>query len=151
DVDSLTGAKDGYREYHSMEATDPAVRPRLTITPGTPGATTTTLPVFSHVITILFENHEFDSIVGSPSAPYINSLIAKYGLGTHYDGIMHPSLPNYMALTGGATVFTSDCSGCTTSGQSVVDQVAISGRTWRAYMESMPEPCVTTDHGLYVQ
>jgi acid phosphatase len=148
DAGPLDSAQGGYREYYSIEASDPAVRPTLTIVFG---ASTTTLPVFSHVVTIIFENHEYGSIIGNPSAPYFNSLARAYGLGTAYDGIMHPSLPNYMALTGGRTVFTTDCYGCTTSAPSIVDQVENSGRTWRAYMESMTSPCLTTDSGLYAQ
>ena len=44
------------------------------------------LPNFSHVYVIIFENKEYSSIVGSSSAPYINSLIAKYGLSTNFYG-----------------------------------------------------------------
>ncbi|MGH9423628.1 MAG: hypothetical protein ACRD3J_26880, partial [Thermoanaerobaculia bacterium] len=56
-----------------------------------------------------------------------------------------------MALTGGQTVFTTDCQGCTTAGPSIVDQLEHAGRTWRAYMETMPAPCAVTDAGYYAQ
>jgi acid phosphatase len=148
DAGDVETAQGGYREFYSMEAADASVRPKLTIVSGGP---TPTLPVFSHVVTIIFENHEYNSIIGSPSAPYFNSLARAHGLGTAYDGIMHPSLPNYMALTGGNTVFTTDCAGCTTSAPSIVDQVEQSGRTWRAYLESMASPCLAADSGLYAQ
>jgi acid phosphatase len=147
DAGALDSSQGGYREYDSLEASDPAVRPRLTIVYGA----TSTLPVFSHVVTIIFENHEYGSIVGSSSAPYFNSLVQQYGLGTSYYGIMHPSLPNYMALTGGRTVFTTDCTGCTTTAPSIVDQVEQAGRAWRGYMESMASPCLASDSGLYAQ
>jgi hypothetical protein len=149
DGGALDSGQAGYREYYSLEASDPAVRPRLTIVYG--ATSTSMLPVFSHVVTIVLENHEYSSIVGSSSAPYFNSLAQQYGLGTSYDGIMHPSLPNYMALTGGGTVFTADCVGCTTTAPSIVDQVEQSGRAWRGYMESMVSPCLATDSGLYAQ
>ena len=145
DAGALDTAQGGYREYYSMEAADASVRPKLTVVYGS------MLPVFTHVVTIIFENHEYGSIIGSASAPYFNALAKTYGLGTNYDGIMHPSLPNYMALTGGQTVFTTDCAGCTTSAPSIVDQVEQSGRTWRAYMETMASPCLATDSGLYAQ
>jgi len=108
-----------------------------------------TLPKFSHVFVIVFENHEFGQVIGSSSAPYINSLAAKYGLGTAYTGVTHPSLPDYMAMTGGATAFTTDCVGCVVNAPSVADQIERSGRTWKAYMESMPTDCATTDSGRY--
>jgi phosphatidylinositol-3-phosphatase len=147
DAGAVETGQGGSREYYSLEASDPAVRPRLTIVYGT----TSPLPVFSHVVTIIFENHEYESIIGSPSAPYFNSLVQSYGLGTNYYGIMHPSLPNYMALTGGRTVFTTDCVGCTTTAPSIVDQIEQAGRSWRGYMESMASPCLPTDSGLYAQ
>ena len=149
DVDSLTNAKAGYRDYYSTAATNAALRPRLVVTYG--GQTTTGLPNFSHVFVILFENHEFGQIIGSAAAPFFNALARNFGLGTSYDGIMHPSLPNYMALTAGKTVFTSDCQGCVTPAANIADQVEQSGRTWRAYMETMPAPCTTTDSGAYAQ
>jgi hypothetical protein len=152
DVDSLTNARAGYRDYYSVEAADPAVRPKLVVTyAATPSGTTGGLPNFSHVFVIVFENHEYGEVIGNPSAPYFNALAHSYGLGAGYDGVTHPSLPNYMALTGGNTVFTNDCQGCTTTASSIVDQVEQSGRTWRAYMETMPEPCTTSDSGDYAQ
>ncbi|HZS62505.1 MAG TPA: DNRLRE domain-containing protein [Gemmatimonadaceae bacterium] len=149
DVDSLTTGKAGYREYDSTDAVDATARPTLTVRYGP--STTPTLPNFSHVFTIIFENHEYDSIIGNTAAPYLNSLASSYGLATNYNAITHPSLPNYMALTSGNTVFTTDCQGCTTTGTSIVDDIERSGRTWRAYMETMPAPCTTIDYNTYAQ
>ena len=149
DIDSMTNARAGYRDYYSAAATTAAARPVLVVT--VRAATSTSLPNFSHVFVILFENHEYSEVIGNPSAPYFNTLAGNYGLGTSYDGLMHPSLPNYMALTGGKTVFTTDCAGCTTAAASIADQVEQSGRTWRAYMEKMPAPCTATDSGTYAQ
>jgi len=150
DVDTLTSARDGYRDYFSSEATDPATRPSLAITTGA-APTPTALPAFSRVFIIMMENKEFADVIGSANAPYINSLASQYGLATSYTGVTHPSLPNYMALTGGFTFFTTDCITCRTSARHVVDQLVDSGRTWKAYMDSMPTACSTTDTSLYVQ
>ena len=49
------------------------------------------------------ENKGYDSIVGSPNAPYLNSLINAYGFADNYYAITHPSLPNYYAMAGGRT------------------------------------------------
>jgi acid phosphatase len=153
DVDSLSNARAGYRDYYSSEASSSSVRPRLVITIGSSssGGGSAAIPRFSHVFVIVMENHEYSQIIGSSAAPFTNSLARQYGLLTDYTAVTHPSLPNYMALTGGRTVFTSDCSGCTTSARSVVDEAVDSGRTWKAYMESMPAVCTTTDSGQYVQ
>src|SRR5438270_220179 len=49
--------------------------------PAIPDATAGALPT---VFTIVLENHDYAEIVGSPNAPYINSLIATQGLATNY-------------------------------------------------------------------
>jgi phosphatidylinositol-3-phosphatase len=105
---------------------------------------------FSHVFVIVFENKEYTQIIGSASAPYFNSLAKQYGLGTAYTGVTHPSLPNYMAMTGGATAFTTDCVSCVVNTTNIADQVEQSGRTWKGYMESMPADCTTFNSGRYV-
>jgi len=144
-------AHDGYRDYYSMEAANASARPSLVVSYRSGSPTSGTLPNFSHVFVIMFENHEYGDVIWNASAPFFNQLARSYGLGTNYDGIMHPSLPNYMALTGGNSVFSTDCQGCTTAAPSIADQLEHSGRSWRAYMETMPAPCTTSDFGLYAQ
>ncbi len=108
------------------------------------------VPPFDHIIVIVMENHSISQIVGNPDAPFLNGLTANHAVATNYFGIVHPSLPNYMAATGGDTFFTGDCSialgGCTTSALSMVDGIEASGRTWKAYMEDMPSPCYVGDN-----
>ena len=95
------------------------------------------------------ENQEYGQIIGNPSAPYVNKLAAQYGLSTNYTAVTHPSLPNYMALTGGDTFFPDDCTTCRTAAVNLPDSIEASGRTWAAYMEDMPGTCGTADSGLY--
>jgi phosphatidylinositol-3-phosphatase len=112
------------------------------------------LPSFSHIFVIVLENTEYSDIIGNPSAPYFNNLASTYGLATQYYAIRHPSLPNYMALTGGSTFgIKSDCQSCFKKATNITDQIETSGRTWKAYMENMPSPCYLGDSpdGLYVQ
>jgi hypothetical protein len=71
-------------------------------------------------------------------------------VAANYFGITHPSLPNYMAATGGYTSFTTNCSiaagDCTTPALGIVDRIEAAGRSWKAYMEDMPSPCFTGDN-----
>lgn len=113
-----------------------------------PGA----LPSFSHIFVIVMENAEYDGIIGNRDAPYINSLVGTYGLATQYYAITHPSLPNYLALTGGDTFgVSSDCTDCFVSAPNLVDALEAGHKTWRAYMESMPSPCFLGDAYPYMQ
>jgi hypothetical protein len=82
-------------------------------------------------------------------------LTADNPVAANYFGITHPSLPNYMASTGGDTFFTTNCSiiagGCTAPELSLVDRIEDSARTWKAYMEDMPSPCFVGDYSAYAE
>jgi phospholipase C len=105
------------------------------------------------VVWIWMENNDYENVIGSGSAPYLNSLATQCGLATNYHAITNPSLPNYIAATSGLggyklNPFYSDCqpdSYCSTGLKSIFAQVS----SWRAYEESMPAPCAHRDNGLY--
>jgi hypothetical protein len=97
-----------------------------------------------HVAVIVMENEEYNGVIGSRSAPYINGLARRYGLVRRMYAISHPSLPNYLALTGGSTFgISSDCTDCGVRARNLVDQFVRAGVSWRAYMEGLPRPCFT--------
>jgi phospholipase C len=118
-----------------------------------PCGTVTTAPTYTHVIWIWMENHSYSDIIGSSSAPYINSLAGECGLATNYHNLSHPSLPNYVGATSGLAVsslkpFDPDCNPtkkCSTSAASIFGQ----GETWKAYEESMPSNCAPSNSGEY--
>jgi hypothetical protein len=98
----------------------------------------------AHIAVILMENEEYASIVGSPSTPYINGLARRYALASSMYAISHPSLPNYLALTGGSTFgISSDCTDCSVGKSSIVDQLERAHVSWKAYMDGIPRPCFT--------
>ena len=117
---------------------------RITKTPSMCGATQRAPTRVRHVIWIWMENHSYDAVIGSSGAPFTNRLAAECGLATNYHNVAHPSLPNYIAATSGATQgISDDCdpSECSRSVQSLFGQVAAAGMTWGAYDESMPVAC----------
>jgi hypothetical protein len=96
----------------------------------------------SHVVVIVMENAEYGEVIGDPAAPYVNALARRYGLATQSYAITHPSLPNYLALTGGATFgVSSDCTGCHVSAVNIVDQLERARISWGAFLENSPTPC----------
>ncbi len=111
------------------------------------------IPAFDHIFVVMLENHSYNEIIGNSSAPYLNSLASRYGLATQYHALGHGSLLNYLAMTGGSTFgVTANCNTCYVSAPNLaVDRIEPSGRTWKAYMESMPTPCMLGDTSLYVQ
>lgn len=111
-----------------------------------------TVPQFDHVFLIVMENTSYSSIVGSSAAPYINSLLPSGGLGANYFAVTHPSLPNYLALTGASTYgITSDCTTCLVNATNVADNLEAAGKSWKAYEESMPSACFVGDSYPYAQ
>ena len=70
--------------------------------------------------------------------PYLNSLIAKYGLATNYDADTHPSIGNYFTWTTGQ-ILTNDDSQTPSSFQVPQDNIAheleLAGKTWKDYPE----------------
>lgn len=94
------------------------------------------------VVVVVEENHSFNQIIGSPSAPFLNQLARRGVLLTAYDAISHPSLPNYLAMISGDTHgITSDCTGCTVAGPNLAGQLEVAGISWKAYMQGLPAPC----------
>lgn len=89
------------------------------------------------------ENEPYDKIIGSSSAPYINSIAKEYAVSSRYYGVRHPSLPNYLALISGSTQgVTDDCDNCSYSNiRTIADQLTSHDRTWGAYIEDLPSPC----------
>ena len=70
------------------------------------------VPRLDHVFVIVLENHNsFDGfnskgIIGNPQAPNITALWNKYNIATNYNGVWHPSLPNYLAMITGDWIGT---------------------------------------------
>ena len=107
----------------------------------------------AHIAVIVMENEEYGSIMGSHDAPYINSLAHDYGLAANMFAIAHPSLPNYLALTGGSTFgIQSDCTGCSVGESGLASQLSSARISWKAYMENLPRSCFTgASAGLYAK
>ena len=98
------------------------------------------------VAIIVMENEEFNDVIGSAGTPYINALARRGGLAAQMYATTHPSLPNYLALTGGSTFgIDDDCTGCSVPGAGLAGQLESRGIPWRAYMQGLPSPCATAD------
>jgi hypothetical protein len=110
-------------------------------------------PRRSHVFVVVMENKEYGEVIGSSAAPYLNALAQRYTSLTDIFGIRHPSLPNYLALIGGSTFgITSNCTGCSARGQTLVNQMTKRHLSWNAYLEDAPKSCFRgTKYRRYVK
>ncbi len=97
------------------------------------------VPMPDHLVIVMEENHSYSEIVGSPSAPYINSLIPQGALFTQSFAITHPSQPNYADLFSGSNQGVTDDScphSWTTAnlGRSLLN----ASRSFAGYSEDLP-------------
>lgn len=115
-----------------------AVRPSAPIP-----KSTAFVPRLSHVFVIVMENHSLDAM-SAKEAPYIHQLVSRYGYDSHYFGVTHVSLPNYVALLSGRTYHThSDNPNQTFRGQTLASQMDSAHISWQAVMQSLPRPGYT--------
>ena len=114
--------------------------------PGVPGSPAVTHPdVTGTVFTIVFENKEQSEVL-KPDVPTFYALSEKYGNADAYISETHPSLPNYIIMTSGDTRGIGNdndpLDNTIVKGEdNLADQLDVAGIEWRAYMESMGEPC----------
>jgi phospholipase C len=88
-----------------------------------------------HIMLIVEENEGYAQIIGSKSAPYINSLAHTYASATNWYGLTDDSLSDYVALISGLTGSYKS--------PTLVGELASHGISWKAYMEDMPSACYT--------
>ncbi|MGI5140541.1 MULTISPECIES: alkaline phosphatase family protein [unclassified Streptomyces] len=105
------------------------------------------VPSPDHVVVVVFENHAYSQVIGSSSAPYINSLKSGGANLTQSYAITHPSQPNYFALFSGSTQGITDDS-CYTPGfssaRNLASELIAAGRSWGSYNETLPSQGSTT-------
>ena len=140
----------------------------LTIT-ATGGALTHTAPLswtissgtntgaIQTVFIILMENHNWSSIKGSASAPYINNtLLAQGAHAENYVNLpgIHPSEPNYLWLEAGTNFGVLNDSAPSVNHQSTTQHLSTllqnRGINWKSYQEGITgTTCPLVTSGLY--
>jgi phosphatidylinositol-3-phosphatase len=111
------------------------------------------------IFTIVMENHDYEEIVapdgGPGNAPFLQSLIADYGLATNYGESGKPSLPNYLVMASGATQYPGVIDLAPTTfpfpvkKENLGTQLEAKKVPWRSYQESMGTPCNLASMGDY--
>src|SRR5215471_921111 len=93
-----------------------------------------------HIVIVIEENHSFSEIIGSSSAPYINSLAQQGALFTNSFAIEHTSEPNYLDLFSGSNQgITSDaCPVGPFSGANLGSELIAAGKTFTGFSEYLP-------------
>jgi hypothetical protein len=95
------------------------------------------IPAADHVFVVVLENHSALQ-VSSSSMPFLNSLATQHSQATNYFANTHPSIGNYFMLTTGNIETNDDSFPGTVSSDNIAQAVNGAGKTWKAYMESLP-------------
>jgi hypothetical protein len=97
------------------------------------------VPTPAHVVIVMEENHSYNEIIGSASAPYINSLATAGALMTNSFALQHPSQPNYLDLFSGSNQgVNNDSCPHTFSTANLGSELVGAGLTYGSFAESMP-------------
>ena len=136
------------------------------------------IPLFSNVFVVMMENLSYSTLndaitSGDDGTANFKTFTETYATGDDYHGAhesgsaVHPSLPNYIALTSGdsqgvscdcqplpeagdcssfgaCTTLTGNC-GCNQGVENLADQIEKASKTWKAYGEGMGTPCNLAD------
>jgi len=100
-----------------------------------------------HVWLIILENAGYP--LPAP-APFLEGLISRYAFAANYFSVTEPSLPNYLALTGGSTFGVTDDDPPPSNVQpasvkSVASLFDSRRLSWKGYIEGIPGPCAPAD------
>lgn len=98
------------------------------------------IPMSDHVVIVVMENHAYNEIIGSPSAPYINSLAATGVNFTQSFAVSHPSEPNYLAMFSGSTqgISGDPCPLSFPGAANIASQLIAAVRSFVGYSEGLP-------------
>jgi len=113
------------------------------------------IPHFQHVFIVVMENEDFQSIIGNTwQAPYVNSLVPQASVLANMYAEVHPSDPNYLALSGGSTfgVLGNPIEynlKLTINAKNLGDLIESAHETWKAYEQSANGPCDLGIHGFF--
>ncbi|HEU5356685.1 MAG TPA: alkaline phosphatase family protein, partial [Actinocrinis sp.] len=123
----------------ALAALAPIAALAVPLTVSAPAHAAAGLPKPDHLVVVIEENHSYADVIGSSSAPYINSLAAQGAGFTQSFAVAHPSEPNYLALFAGSTEgLSSDSCPHTYSTANLGSELIAAGLTFTGYSESMP-------------
>ena len=145
DKDWVLGNYNGaYADNESLIVGDPSLTAAPLVQP------TSDVGQLDHVFLIYMENKGVGDIVGSPNAPYINSLINTEGYDSNYFALGHPSDPNYIRPLGGSDFgLDYNPTGNVIDANSLMQEMDQANISWAGYAQGMPFPGDLTSSGDY--
>jgi len=115
-----------------------------TITPRRPQPKPFPFPgrLFEHVLIVVLENEDQEDVLKNP---YMKALAGQGASLSDYNGLFHPSYPNYLALVAGDFFHTQGDNQKDISSKTIADLLE-PRLTWKQYAENFPGSCFKGDH-----
>jgi len=136
---ALAGCGGGHTSVSgALPPANPGPSPSVSPVPGPSPTPVSAVPVVAHVVLVVLENHSLPQVIGSPFMPFLNSLASQNSLATNYFADVHNSIGNYFMLTAGRLESTDDNFAGTINDDNIVRELTAAGKSWKAYMESLP-------------
>ncbi|MGI9085609.1 MAG: alkaline phosphatase family protein [Aeromicrobium sp.] len=145
----------------TVKVAKPAPAPSTTTASPTPSESPSESPLgdtpsvatgIDKVLVVVVENKSYSQM--KAKAPRIWSLAQKYAYATDFKAIVHPSLPNYIAMASGSTLGVKSNGfpgGIRLKQPSVFGNTIQAGGTAKIWADGMgPENCRPTETGKYV-
>jgi hypothetical protein len=141
----LGNYNDAYADNLSFTVGDPSLTPAPLTVP------TSNVGHIDHVQLIYMENKGVGDIIGSPNAPFINSLINSQDYVSNFFALSHPSDPNYFRILGGSDfgIAYNPTPNGLINAPSLMQEMDQKGISWAGYAQSMPFPGATMSQGNY--
>jgi hypothetical protein len=133
-----------YAANESFTVGDPSLTPAPLTTP------TSDVGNLDHVFLIYMENKGDGDVVGSPNAPFLNSLIQTEDFDSNYFSLSHPSDPNYIRILGGSD-FGIDYNPTSNAinAPSLMQEMDQAGVSYAGYEQGIPYPGALVSSGNY--
>jgi len=100
------------------------------------------LPVYDHIVIVMEENKDYEQIIDSPDAPYINDTLKKEGANlTQMYAEEHHSQGNYFWLLSGSNQdvgYYDHIPEKSIVASNLAEQLILSGRSFKGYSENLP-------------
>lgn len=101
------------------------------------------VPRSKHVYIVAEENRSYERIVGSPSMPYLNSLLSKGAVATQFYANQHGSLENYFWVTAGQKITDNNSTLAIFNVDNIERHLLTHGETFKSYAQTLPYPGYT--------
>jgi hypothetical protein len=106
---------------------------------------------FSNVFVVGLLQKDYSTFTAA-NMPFLDSLAKLGGKAAKYYGNTTPSIGNFFMLAAGDTVTNNDTSSVIYTGDNLVRQLVLAGKTWKSYAENIPSAGYTgPDNGLYIR